>query len=174
MPAHPSLYKPHKKWIDAALNRENVVSQRNSKLSERYNLTAHSLHSLDLGDIVAVQNRQKRWNKTGRIVEKLDNRQYRVRMDGSGRITLRNRRFLRRVSPSVRQPTIIPSATMPQQATSAKTAKTVTFNIPPGSPAVQLHQEMKTPRALKRLEAFNRTPDEQLPTSRLRWGRGDV
>ena len=176
LPVHPSLYKPHKKWIHAALNRENLVSQRNLKLSEKYNLTAHSLCSLELGDIVAVQNKQKRWTKTGIIVEKLDNRQYRVRMDGSGRITLRNRRFLRKVSPSVRQPTggIIPSATIPPPATSDKTARRVNFNMPSGSPAVQLQQEMKTPRALKRLEAFNRTPDEQLPTSRLRGGRGDV
>jgi len=76
----------------------------------------------------------------------------------------------------VRQPTggIIPSATIPPPATSDKTATRVTFNMPSGSPAVQLQQEMKTPRALKRLEAFNRTPDEQLPTSRLRGGRGDV
>ena len=33
--------------------------------------------------------------KTGRIVECLPNRQYKIRVDGSGRVTLRNRRFIK-------------------------------------------------------------------------------
>ncbi len=35
-----------------------------------------------------------RWDKTGTITEVLDHGQYMVRLDGSGRCTLRNRRFL--------------------------------------------------------------------------------
>ena len=44
-------------------------------------------------------NHPRRWEKTGRVVEALDNRQFRVKVDGSNRITLRNRRFLKRISP---------------------------------------------------------------------------
>ena len=37
--------------------------------------------------------------KTGRIVETLGNRQNQIKVDGSNRITLRNRRFLKKISP---------------------------------------------------------------------------
>lgn len=173
IPTHPSLYKPHKKWIEAALKREMTIAERNVKLSERYNVSVHTLAELEVGDLVAVQDRQKRWIRTGRIVEKLDNRQYRVKMDGSGRITLRNRRFVRKVHPSIRNPTIIPSATVPQQMIPAPTNKTVTFNVPEQA-AAPIETPKATPRALQRLQAFNKSPREQLPTSRLRGGRGDI
>ena len=41
------------------------------------------------------KNHKKRWVKTGQIVEALPNRQYRIKVDGSGRVTLRNRRHLK-------------------------------------------------------------------------------
>ena len=44
-------------------------------------------------------NDSRRWNKTGTIVEVKDFDQYMVKVDGSGRLTLRNRRFLRPISP---------------------------------------------------------------------------
>ena len=54
---------------------------------------------LKLGERVHVQNqngsRSKKWDKTGIVVQLMGNRQYQVRMDGSGRLSLRNRRFLR-------------------------------------------------------------------------------
>ena len=60
-----------------------------------------SLQSLEVGDIVSVQNqagpRAKRWDKTGVIVETRDHDQYRVKVDGSGQTTLRNRQFLRKL-----------------------------------------------------------------------------
>ena len=42
-----------------------------------------------------------RWDKSGVVVESLGNQQYTVKMDGSGRVTLRNRRFLRKIEPLV-------------------------------------------------------------------------
>ena len=44
-------------------------------------------------------NKPLRWSKRGVVVEVLPHRQYKVRMDGSRRITLRNRKFLRKFSP---------------------------------------------------------------------------
>lgn len=118
IPSQPSLLKPHKTWIDAAKQREAAVAQRNLKLKERYNATAHSLNDLRIGDKVALQNKHKRWVNTGRVVEALPHRQYKVRMDGSGRITLRNRRFLRKVHPSIvlpRPTPLLPGPAIPQQ-----------------------------------------------------------
>ena len=47
-------------------------------------------------------NRPKRWYTTGVVTEVLPNRQYTVVKDGSRRITHRNRRFLRKISPLCR------------------------------------------------------------------------
>ena len=43
-------------------------------------------------------NHSSRWDKTGLVVEALPHRHYRVRIDGSRRLTLRNRRFIRKIS----------------------------------------------------------------------------
>ena len=57
---------------------------------------------LEVGYIVSVQNqtgpRAKKWDKTGIVVETRPNDQYRVKIDGTGQITLRNRQFLRKIS----------------------------------------------------------------------------
>ena len=56
-----------------------------------------------MSDVVLVQNqagrRGKKWDRTGVVIEVLDHDQYRVKMDGSGRPSLRNRRFLKPITP---------------------------------------------------------------------------
>ena len=65
------------------------------------------LDALSCGDAVQVQNqhgnRPLKWYATGSVVECLPNRQYKVLIDGSRRVTLRNRKFLRRISPICRR-----------------------------------------------------------------------
>ena len=60
------------------------------------------LPSLAVGDIVRIQNQTGnhplKWDKTGRVVEVRQFDQYLVRVDVSGRTTLRNRKFLRKYS----------------------------------------------------------------------------
>ena len=74
------------------------MAKRNAKLTTEYNRTAHELPTLEVGNFVAIQNqRTKRWDITGLVVEVLPDRQYRIRVDGSGRITLRNRRFMKKI-----------------------------------------------------------------------------
>ena len=62
-----------------------------------------SLDPLNVGDDVQIQDqsgtRPNKWHNTGTISECLPNRQYHVIVDGSRRITLRNRRFLRKITP---------------------------------------------------------------------------
>ena len=55
-----------------------------------------------------VGNNPLKWERTGIIVEVLPYKQYKVKLDGSGRISLRNRRHLRRFTPfytKVKRPT---------------------------------------------------------------------
>ena len=82
-----------------------------------------------MGDPVSVQNQTgncpRRWDKTGRIAEVLNHGQYVVKMDGSGRCTLRNRgKFLRRCQPFCTDPPMlaIPSAGNPVPTPTPDTA----------------------------------------------------
>ena len=68
-------------------------------MGDRLTRGTKQLGKLTIGDIVSVQNqvgpRPKKWDRTGTIVETLPYDQYRVKMDGSGQTTLRNRQFIR-------------------------------------------------------------------------------
>ena len=54
-----------------------------------------------VGGAVAVQNQKgrypKKWDKTGVVVENMDHDKVLVRMDGSRRLTTRNRRFVKKI-----------------------------------------------------------------------------
>ena len=70
------------------------------KLDER----TKNLVPLEVGDHVSIQNqtgpRPTRWDKSGTVVEKHGHRQNSVRLKLSRRVTLRNRKFLRKVDPT--------------------------------------------------------------------------
>jgi hypothetical protein len=102
----PSLAEANKirpEWQMVAEDRERALAKRNNVNAERYNEHTKLLQELVLGDHVAVQNqtgpRPNKWEKTGIVVEDSGNRQYVVHMDGSGRCTLRNRRYLKKIKP---------------------------------------------------------------------------
>ena len=60
--------------------------------------TYKRLPELRVGDYVRLQNQlgphPKKWDKTGQVIEVRQHDQYLVKVDGSGRVTLRNRKFL--------------------------------------------------------------------------------
>ena len=70
-------------------------------MGKRLKFGTKKLAKLSAGDIVAIQNqtgnRAKKWDKTGLVVEALPYDQYRVKADGSGIVTLRNRQYLRKI-----------------------------------------------------------------------------
>ena len=90
-------------WQDVARWREKALSSRSTKAQERLSEHTRDLPQLDIGTHVLVQNQNgnnpRLWDKRGVIVEVLPFRQYRVMIDGSRRITLRNRKFLRAFTP---------------------------------------------------------------------------
>ena len=65
---------------------------------ERYT-KAHKM--IPVGSHVAVQNQAGRfpnkWDKTGMVVENLDHDKVLVKLDGSGRLTTRNRKFVKKI-----------------------------------------------------------------------------
>ena len=105
IPVHPGKYQPHDTWRDSLRLREDALRNRHMRTSER--LTEHTriLPPLVVGDCVRIQNQTgphpTKWDKTGIVVEVRQFDQYVVRVDGSGRITLRNRKFLRKYVPVI-------------------------------------------------------------------------
>ena len=111
IPSQPFLYKPHPEWIVAAQHHEEILHKLNAKMVETYNKHTHNLCPLQAGDTVTIQSPLNCWwNTTGKIIYVLPERQYKIRVDGSGRIILRNRRFLRKCNITAAA-TPVPSAT---------------------------------------------------------------
>ena len=88
---------------------QETLDAREAALAKRHLRPNQSLHSslelspLSTGQAVQIQNqtgtKPNKWLSTGVIVESLPHRQYRVRIDGSRRVTLRNRKFLKPIDP---------------------------------------------------------------------------
>ena len=113
LPSLPIHYRPREEWTLTRERRELALAQRYAKQEKLLNEHTKALPPLKQGDMVAIQNqhgpRPKKWDRTGLIVETLPHLQYRVRVHGSGRITLRNRQFLKKIAPLQSYPSIFQS-----------------------------------------------------------------
>ena len=74
---------------------------------EKWDEKTRNLKPLEIGDNVYIQNlagnNPLRWERTGVVVEAKPFHQYTVKVDGTGRVTLRNRRHLRKFTPYINQ-----------------------------------------------------------------------
>ena len=93
-------------WREIAEGREKSAVRKLAQDCESYNEKKKPLSPLSVGDYVSVQNgvgtNPRRWDRTARIVERLDHRQYMLRLDGSGRVVVRNRIHLKKIVPPTR------------------------------------------------------------------------
>ena len=73
---------------------EMVFIIYNQIITQNYDAKPHPLPDIPTESTVASHEKSKikhnRWSKTGTVVEILPNHQYQVKVDGSGRVTLRN------------------------------------------------------------------------------------
>ena len=122
VPVHPGKYLPHPTWRDTLSAREEALRNRHHKISERLSEHTRHLPPLKVGDHVRLQNQTgphpTKWDRTGLVIEVRQFDQYVIRVDGSGRVTLRNRRFLRQYTPVItREPlAMLPGPSIPPQA----------------------------------------------------------
>ena len=90
-------------WRDAWRMKEDALKTRYVKTLENLQEHSRTLPPLAIGDRVMVQNQTgrfpTRWDRSGRVVEVKEHDQYVVKVSGTGRLTLRNRRFLRQYQP---------------------------------------------------------------------------
>ena len=162
IPIAPGRYQPHKTWQDALIHRELALRNRHIKGAERWSEHTKPLPPLAVGDTVRIQNQTGnhplKWDNTGLVVEVRQHDQYIVRVDGSGRVTLRNRRFLRKYEPYMpRQPlrtigTLLPPVPPPTskslqltQTTEAPTTQQVTPQPEPASAPAAVPDEPSGP-----------------------------
>ena len=99
----PSRQIMRNEWKEVSEWREKALARRCSKVNDTLSEHTRDLPPLSKGDNVLVQNQlgnsPKRWERRGRVVDVLPHRQYQVLLDGSRRLTLRNRQFLRKFTP---------------------------------------------------------------------------
>ena len=103
IPIMPGKYLPHRTWEDSLNLREAAHGQRHTLHQDKWSEHIRSIQPPKIGDKVRVQNQTGnhplKWDKTGSVVEVRQFHQYLIRLDGSGRQSLRNRKFLRRYTP---------------------------------------------------------------------------
>ena len=105
LPIRPGDFSPSEVWIDNREKRELAMRKRFVRGSERWNEHTRDLPALSPGSRVLIQNQYgagklaKKWDKSGLVLEDLGYNKYCVKVDGSGRITDRNRQFLRKFTP---------------------------------------------------------------------------
>ena len=149
IPIHPGKYVPHNTWQETLANREEALRNRHMKDAERLSAHTRILPPLTVGDCVRIQNQTglfpTKWDKTGIIIEVRQFDQYVVRVDGSGRITLRNRKFLRLYHPVI---TRAPLATLPTPTTTVARSQ---------------HSAPVTPKMASSTAGQNPTPETEQP-----------
>ena len=95
-------------WKHLWSSREEELRQRSAKQMDILSDKSHSIYPLNVGDVCRIQNQTgrypRRWDKLGTIVEVAENDQYILRVHGSDRVTLRNRKYLRRMNLSPTAP----------------------------------------------------------------------
>ena len=103
LPVSPGHYLPRPEWRLQADQRELALAKRHIKAEEALSAKCRKLPDLKLFDIVAIQDQNgttpRRWSKTGKVMEVLGHDSYLIKVDGSNRLTQRNRQFLRRIEP---------------------------------------------------------------------------
>jgi len=91
-------------WRQAWVKKEEALRERFHRSAEKRNEHSRSLPDLVLADRCYIQNQTgnhpNRWDRSGTVVEVHGNDSYTLKVDGTGRVTRRNRRYLRRFLPA--------------------------------------------------------------------------
>ena len=91
-------YNVDPKWAQNLRKREINMCKKNKSIEQKHDEQSKNLTELKIGNEVYCQNtRNKLWDRSGIIVEVLPNRQYSIKLHGSGRISLRNRCHLKKI-----------------------------------------------------------------------------
>jgi hypothetical protein len=83
------------------------MAKKRESDDKKWRERTRDLEDLEIGTAVAIQNQTgnnpNKWDKSGIILENKPHSQVLIRVDGSRRVTMRNRRFIRRLDPTLRK-----------------------------------------------------------------------
>ena len=98
----PYKYAPRQEWSLLQEDRERAFAMKLYNDGTRLAMGTRKMPPLAVGDRVLVQNQTGRapnkWDKSGVIVECKPHDQLNVMMDGSRKVSLRNRQFVRKIN----------------------------------------------------------------------------
>ena len=138
-------------WRDAWAAKEEALRTRVSRTTESLTEGSRPLRPLLVGERVFIQNQQganpNKWDRSGIVVETMDHDQYSVKVDGTGRITRRNRRFLRAFKPATL--TIERRAAVSQSFPGRGHEQSDASPLPDAHPQGSLPAEQRTPVAAR-------------------------
>jgi hypothetical protein len=110
-----------------------------------------ALDDLEVGTAVAIQNQTgtnpTKWDKTGIVLENKPNCKVMIKVDGSRRVTMRNRRFVRPMEPTLRNNTR-PEPARRRPAPQPTIRQELPRKTPPSSSPVQADHVDETPAVL--------------------------
>ena len=129
-------------WREAWDYKEEALRQRFHRSAEKRDAHAHPLPTLNLGDRCYIQNQAgnfpKRWDRSGTVMEINDFDSYTLKVDGTGRVTRRNRKYLRKfeaASPNIMTATPFGSSVDDTTNQTAPTAASSPVSMAVSSPA---------------------------------------
>ena len=101
IPVVNDKYEPKQEWALVQEYRERALARRLDRDGAILERHTKKLDTVPIGHAVAVQNQKgrfpKKWDKTGVVVENMDHDKVLIKMDGSRRLTTRNRRFVKKI-----------------------------------------------------------------------------
>ena len=99
VPCEPGRLQLRPEWIMTCEQRERALAKRHEARGRQLEEHTRPLQSLSVGTTVQIQNQKgqhkNKWDVSGVVVEVLAHDAYLVKVDGSGRVSKRNGRFLR-------------------------------------------------------------------------------
>ena len=95
-------FEPAKDWVATQEYRERTLAKKREADGTKWLAKSRHLKDLEVGSPVAIQNQTgnnpTKWDKSGIVLENRPHSQVLIKVDGSRRTTLRNRRFVRPLS----------------------------------------------------------------------------
>ena len=106
IPLQPEKFQPRAEWRMEADQREQAYMKRHILKHEQLSSSSKSLHPLQVGDCVAIQDKTNpgkagKWTKSGVVTDSLGFQNYEIKIDGSNHLSTRHRSHLRKIVPYI-------------------------------------------------------------------------
>ena len=112
IPMNEKHYYLHQEWLSTATKYEKVLSKKHKDILDQDHQSWKELPEIPVGSSVLIHEPKNRgihlWIKLGIVVDILPNQQYRIKCNHSGKITLRNRQFIKLIEQQTPSPTMSP------------------------------------------------------------------